>query len=329
MKRQAKKHISILLLIALLVTIFPVSPAMAEGLARRSDLSLADCTFSAMVDERLDEVQLAEEMRRFEERFPDGIPEEFLPDPDAGKVDRFIVAYKPGHEAAFRAKVGSRLDTAISFDSIQADRSLNLRGRLPDVSAPGLDSETSIGLPVEFDMPSLDNYEIIVLKEAVWPSEFAESLQAARAGDDIEYIQPDFELSFSALLLAVEEITDTEEPETTPEPNPVPTPEPTEEPEHEEELEEEAEESEPPSSPVVVAVIDTGVDLGHSILDGYMHPDSVDVYDSNNPYESAHGTHIAGLIAQAARENGGDVFILSLPVFQNGMACTSEIIAAI
>ena len=89
--------------------------------------------------------------------------------------------------------------------------------------------------------------------------------------------------------------------------------------------------------PVKVALIDTGVDISHELLDGYIDTenaydfvdDDTDVFDDEWPMLSCHGTHIAGIIAKTARETGADVSILPLKVFDNGTAYTSDIIAAI
>ena len=104
-----------------------------------------------------------------------------------------------------------------------------------------------------------------------------------------------------------------------------------EEPEEEELLErllpEESEAAE-----VLIALIDTGVEIQHpaisnSIVGGWNFIDNTDiVYDANQPMQSAHGTHIAGIIAQNSNDN---MKIMPLQVFGPYGAYTSDIIAAI
>ena len=107
-------------------------------------------------------------------------------------------------------------------------------------------------------------------------------------------------------------------------------------------------------SPAIVAVIDTGMDINQPALAPYVwnNPDTApvaagqsafpndlngwdfttntnQVYSSSNPLEYAHGTHIAGIIAQTAAEANSDIKIMPLKVFRNGIAYTSDIITAI
>ena len=162
---------------------------------------------------------------------------------------------------------------------------------------------------------SVGRMELIVLTERVNPRSLAEELRASGAGEYIEYIQPDFTLSLAALhneRLPVAESTLVES-------SPVggtPT-------------------SLGLGGSVVVAVIDTGIDSTHPMLSGYMtegwnFPSQSNVtFDPSRPLASAHGTHIAGIIASAARESGAEIRIMPLQVFENGRAYTSDIIGAI
>jgi len=84
---------------------------------------------------------------------------------------------------------------------------------------------------------------------------------------------------------------------------------------------------------VIVALIDTGVDITHPdladyIVGGWNFVDQNDmVYDSKQPIQSAHGTHLAGIIVSAAGKYGAKV--MPLKVFGSHGAYTSDIIAAI
>ena len=185
------------------------------------------------------------------------------------------------------------------------------------------------------------NTEVITLPGKVNPAEFAANLRAQGFGNEIEYIQPDFKLDINSFEIELDEVTDEEGneieleeellPDTTTQPEiteaPLVTPEPVVE------YKQRITGSEPAS--VTVAVIDSGVDVNHPMLDGYVVDgwdfveDDDTVYDSDYPLDSSHGTHISGLIAKVAEEYGADVKILPLKVFTNGTAYTSDIIEAI
>lgn len=108
-------------------------------------------------------------------------------------------------------------------------------------------------------------------------------------------------------------------------------------------------------SEVIVAVIDSGIDTSHPGLADYIwentaeiDDDGIDndengyvddatgwnfcddsnaIYDESHPLQSAHGTHIAGIIAQLNEDY--DVKIIPLKVFGDNGAYTSDIIDAI
>lgn len=335
------------LLFQILPSGFAVGERYIEGQIRSVEMTLSE-PFALMVDERPDEARQAEEALRLEEYYPEGVPEELLPDPDEGKVTRFIVKYKPGRAQSVKRKIDGQLSESISIGAALTDIA-----KLPDKERPLIAGDKLAEVEITpIETADLSNYEVLILDEPVWPSEFADTLDSLGVASDIEYIQPDFELSFASLSLEILEpegteikqpITETkpietlvpgpeDTPDSTPEPAPEPEPEEAQPPEAEENIEEPGEEEIEAVEdliPVVAAVIDTGVQLDHPMLDGYMHPDSPDVYDADNPLDYAHGTHISGIIASTAAENGADIQILSLPVFENGTAYTSEIIAAI
>jgi alpha-tubulin suppressor-like RCC1 family protein len=203
-----------------------------------------------------------------------------------------------------------------------------------------------------------EGLELLTLPEKVNPAIFAEELRAAGMESEIEYIQPDFALSIDSLrLTAVEEQPGDEAVVIPPVPveEEVPPPDEEETPADETPPEEQPEESwdEPEDLndksgevaqeeevshspvPITVALIDTGVDQSHPALAGYLGEgwnfvaNTAEIYNPEQPMRSAHGTHVAGIIAQAAEEYGADVTILPLMVFDGGLAYTSNIIAAI
>ena len=86
---------------------------------------------------------------------------------------------------------------------------------------------------------------------------------------------------------------------------------------------------------LVQVIIDNGMDASHPALadyavSGWNFPAGNDaVYDPSYPMDYAHGTHVAGIIADTAGQTGANVSIMPLRVFDNGTAYTSDIIAAI
>lgn len=142
--------------------------------------------------------------------------------------------------------------------------------------------------------------EVIALDEAVYSDDFISSFRADMGGS-IEYIQNDIKMEPSAMLTKLEEDLIPAKP------------------------------GRPGSSDKIVAVIDTGVDVTHPALASRVTAGYDFVNDTNNVYneglgsEQDHGTHISGIIANTA-ENAQ---IMPLKVFENGLAYTSDIIAAI
>ena len=204
--------------------------------------------------------------------------------------------------------------------------------------------------------------ELITLDGRVNPKDLAEELRGAGMGGQIAYIQPDFALSVDALGLAL-----VPGPDDQGDSGDIGEPDPgngdveannegtdrenrdgadagdIDKEEAEGVAKEPAGETAqkdktgptPVGGKVTVAVIDTGVDTSHPMLAPYVTGgwDFIaggDVlYDPADPLASAHGTHVAGVIAQAAAQYGADVEILPLKVFENGAAYTSDVIAAI
>ena len=166
-----------------------------------------------------------------------------------------------------------------------------------------------------FSDQSTGRMELIVLGEKVNPRELADELRASGAGQYIEYIQPDFTLSLAGLVNDEASVVESSLSESN------------------QMISSSA--SLRRRASVVVAVIDTGVDSTHPMLTDYMVEgwnflgQNNITFDSTRPLASAHGTHIAGIIVSAAQENGADIKIMPLQVFDNGRAYTSDIIAAI
>ena len=263
------------------------------------------------------------------------------PEPDDGSTDRYIIKYKPGQKQAFERKLSAEIASSEAI-SVAVDRASS------DTRTRGRTGEKSV-------LPESD-WEVLTLNEKVLPSEFAAAIRISNALSDIEYIQPDYKLSLDSFdeeepteeesaEPVEEEMTELFEEEATEEE----IPESSEnERETEEEPEELFDEEEPFDEEIeaekrivngeIIAVIDTGMDIYHKDLANYVDTANMwnftentnEVYSSANPYEYAHGTHIAGIIANTARENGVDnIKILPLRVFNNGVAYTSDIMAAI
>ncbi len=89
------------------------------------------------------------------------------------------------------------------------------------------------------------------------------------------------------------------------------------------------------AKPILVALIDTITDNSHPLLKEYMTDGwnfisgGIPHYDGDQPGAAAHGTHMAGIIAQKAGEYGSKVEIMPLNVFHNGTAYTSSVLRAI
>ncbi|MEG2039813.1 MAG: S8 family serine peptidase, partial [Hafnia sp.] len=237
---------------------------------------------------------------------------------EQSRTDRFIVKYKDGGSSRSLQDIA-----AVSIDQTYVLSAAQARGWgefMPAESRPIL--------------------ECIVLDEKVNPAEFAQSLKAAGLAAEIEYIQPDFILSYAGLGLTYYEVDEEDD-------NPLykdndadagsggdilPEEEQPAAEEPEEALLEELPVEEIEREEIVVALLDTGVDIWHpalsdAIVDGWNFvDDSPYVYDADEPYASAHGTHIAGIIAQNSDEY---VRIMPLQVFGSCDAYTSDIVAAI
>jgi len=214
-------------------------------------------------------------------------------DPDVGKTDRFIVKYKENKAESFKSKLTYTLASSNGIDSVR--NSLETSDVLPNSkNSQNVNNSRSSAL-------RYSDIEVLILSEKVFPSEFEESLIASGAYNDIIYIQPDYEMEIASLDIGT---TTTSGLNTNPPSN-------------------------SSIASITVAVIDTGVDPNHTAYASYLHPLTPNVYDSSNPLAFAHGTHIAGIIAGEAYQYGVNIQILVLPVFSQGYAYTSDILAAI
>ena len=156
--------------------------------------------------------------------------------------------------------------------------------------------------------------ELITFDERVNPKELADELRGSKIGEQIEYIQPDFGLIVDSLGLEMSGLgTFGQDPGygAADEYNTL------------------------IGNAVKVAVIDTGVDVTHPILFPYLSggwnfiANNDTLYNPDDPLSAAHGTHVSSIIAQTAAQYGSNIEILPLRVFENGIAYTSDIIAAI
>ncbi|MDR1157072.1 MAG: S8 family serine peptidase [Oscillospiraceae bacterium] len=246
--------------------------------------------------------------------------------------DRYIVKYKEGREADFKEAV---TPLALESDAV-ARKTLPAELRaVPNLSA---------ALPAG-DFAELDRLETLTLAEPILPSELAEQLAELGVAEYVEYICPDYKLSLDSLSLELTEgntegteaLSDTGTTETGASSTSTET-------ETETTSETTSNVTTPPPStggplaqavPVLVAVLDTGVDVGHTSLAGYLTEGfnvitgGNDVYDETRPLAHAHNTHVTGLIVGAAAETGAAVEILPIQVFENGYARTSDVLAGI
>ena len=219
--------------------------------------------------------------------------------------NRYIVKYRPGSSISVSDILSRSGHTARSV-SIESHI-----GRSPNMTSSDLLSRSFQNQRVE----------LIILEERANPRDIADILRQANAGIEIEYMQPDYRLSLAGVESDTYENTGDNS--------------------YVSEIDAAAFDLNTRiNSPamVTVAVIDTGVDITHVDLAGYIDIENAwnfaennrEVYSPWNPLESAHGTHIAGIIANMARSNNiCNIRILPLRVFNNGVAYTSDVIAAI
>ena len=244
------------------------------------------------------------------------------------RVDRFIVKYK--NESKSR-----KLQNVVSYPA-------------KDVYAI---SDKYALLNNDFNIqPNNESFDLecIVLSEKVNPAEFANQIISSGMAAEIEYIQPDYLMSYAIydiensnydLLPYEDDIEDNVIPsqnnyqkESIKDYSILDTKDSTSN--HILFIDDNIPNNEilTDQEPIIIALIDTGVDTSHialsdSLIDGWNFlNNSAIVYDSSNPAQSTHGTHIAGIISSNVNTN---VKIMPLAVFGDHGAYTSDIIEAI
>jgi len=244
------------------------------------------------------------------------------PVPDNGSTDRYIVKYKPSKKDSFKNKMSAKVANgkalglnkdSVDPSSIKNKNNGNKNNNAYTNNGKGKGSGTNKKSTLE-----ANDWEVLTLTEKMLPSAFAVDIKASQADSDIEYIQPDYTLSLDSIDESIVP-SDSTEAQTLSQINNETIDAPT-------------------TGDIIVAVIDTGMDINHNDLASYVDTadawdftqNTNEVYSSANPLEYAHGTHIAGTIANTARENGvTNIKILPLRVFNNGVAYTSDIMAAV
>jgi len=329
--------------------------ALAESVSGAYLPEKSQGPFEAMYDsEALIEEQLRKLDRAFEREYPDETSQDVFM-----KENKDGPAFK--EKAREREELEKRLREEMTPDRYIVKYKSNSDRTLAQVNGISGRIDKAEALMAMAEKNSGSKIEVIKMTERVNPKELVEELKLLGVDKQIEYIQPDNRLSLDSLDKeadasegpvtegpSLELVDPEEEPGTEPEEElagePVTEPEEelTEDPEDviSEELEEIVEDA--IKSEVIVAVIDTGIDVNHPELSGYIWENMEDgskgwdfvnqnsqVYDPALGLDQVHGTHIAGIIAKQARENKSDVKIMPLKVFENGAAYTSDIIAAI
>jgi alpha-tubulin suppressor-like RCC1 family protein len=215
---------------------------------------------------------------------------------------------------------------------------------------PGSDRVlANIDINGEADTIAADT-ELLSFSENINPKELADELKDAGLKDEIEYIQPDFMLNVDSVGINVYEADETgslqivqqtveedslvsdggiqsDENEAIEEATSVSDDEITSADDSVEITVSGAKRQ------VTVAMIDTAVDTEHPAFSGLLTDgwDFIegDAYVSEAGMDAAHGTHIAGALAEAAATYGADISIMPLKVFDKGAAYTSDVISAI
>lgn len=231
-------------------------------------------------------------------------------------TNRFIVKFasqpvdQPTIENAFSvAKAKKALAVSNAVEKLQAEQKSQEAEELQSVFSVIQDMSSE---PIKNE--TIDQYQLITLREPIAPETFAVAVQEQTAGV-IEYIQPDYLLTLSA-----------EADPTEPEFSSAPVIDTALEPEETADTVESTDES-----IVRVGLIDSAVDASHPDLAGHVTggydfcQDQAEIVLNETQASDIHGTNIAGIIVQ----NAPEAQVVPLKVFENGRAYTSDIIRAI
>lgn len=293
-------------------------------LAAVSLLNVMPCTYAVENDNQAElfDVLGAEEYSLEEYSEEDAsyeeLPVEFS-EPDPTKSDRFIIKYKRNAVSEIREQTAQYSVKSISNIS---------------------DNDETFTTDNSDDTENVSNIQSIQLNEEVDIEEFINDIMLDES-EDIEYIQPDYKIELSAFGGDVDNksiISADNEKELS---NNLPK---------ENLMDIGTKEESENKKETVVALIDTGIDINHTILNGHIYTNIFDNnadedgngyigdingwdFYNNTPYvynpdlglDQAHGTHVAGIIANEAP----NAKILPLKVFEGGTAYTSDIIEAI
>ena len=225
---------------------------------------------------------------------------------------------KERHVAGILEQNGTTLERTLNNQQAESPEDIRLKEILQDTFSgqPAMDTfknENTLTSNADIQ-PLQSDKQVIILSEKVEPDTFVQRI-TEQLGEAIEYIQPDYELELSANEETARPL------ELLPQEQAAP----------ENQIQEQQTNTPALAETVTVAVIDTGIDTTHPDLASHMVPgydfynDSTSVYDPLLGMAQAHGTHVAGIIAQTAP----DAKIMPLKCFQNGRAYTSDLIEAI
>lgn len=119
---------------------------------------------------------------------------------DQSKTERYIVKYMNEREGSFKEKIGEMMEDTVKISKkTHLDYSLkhSFVKERPDLYGVEPDSVDTVNLDDNNEDSS--GKELIILKNKMNPSEFANVLRDKRVLDDIEYIQPDFKMGLNSL----------------------------------------------------------------------------------------------------------------------------------
>lgn len=335
-----KRKISFFIVLVILLSQF--SQTFGAGQVKNNENSAVYAKIKdqkALEEKKKKEEEQAQEKRELDEE------KSWILDSENYYSDRFLVKYTGGKKAKAFAKENFAELAYEEAKKEKAAKEKEVKARIKDGEEQEEFSQMLAGWQESGEtdktkfVESAGGYEVIQLAEKIDPETFMEAF-LQESGDGEIYIQPDYMINLASEFLKEPEAADKtlKEPETSDRTLKEPDQE-TEEKEdfvskesfldREKDLREAWKFSKGAES--VIALLDTGVDISHPDLEGHMLPgyDFVNeretVYDAGAGMEQAHGTHIAGILAECAPE----ARILPLKVFENGRAYTSDILEAL